>query len=75
MSLHLVGVVWRCSWRLGSRRSSTPSRSSSPLRLLRPAQIVILESTKDADWARRVSKGSSLAPMTESHKYTVNYGV
>ncbi|MQL68671.1 hypothetical protein Taro_000954, partial [Colocasia esculenta] len=24
--------------------------------------------------ARRVSKGSSLAPMTASHKYTVNYG-
>ncbi|MQM03971.1 hypothetical protein Taro_036760 [Colocasia esculenta] len=25
--------------------------------------------------ARRVSKGSSLAPMTASHKYTVNHGV
>ncbi|MQM00707.1 hypothetical protein Taro_033448 [Colocasia esculenta] len=46
MSLHIVGVVWRSSWRLGSRRSPTPSRSSSPLRLLRPAQIVILKSTK-----------------------------
>ncbi|MQM21455.1 hypothetical protein Taro_054496 [Colocasia esculenta] len=30
----------------GSRRSPTPSRSSSPVRLLRPAQIVILKSTK-----------------------------
>ncbi|MQL81262.1 hypothetical protein Taro_013723 [Colocasia esculenta] len=49
MTLHLVGVVWSSSWRLGSRRSPTPSRSSSPLRLLRPAQIVILESTKGAD--------------------------
>ncbi|MQL68181.1 hypothetical protein Taro_000469 [Colocasia esculenta] len=46
MSLHRVWVVWRSSWRLGSRRSPTPSRSSSPLRLLRPAQIVILKSTK-----------------------------
>ncbi|MQL98649.1 hypothetical protein Taro_031371 [Colocasia esculenta] len=46
MSVHLVGVVWRSSWRLGSRRSPTPSRSSSPLRLLRPAQIVILKSNK-----------------------------
>ncbi|MQM09627.1 hypothetical protein Taro_042501 [Colocasia esculenta] len=46
MSLHLVGVVWRSSWRLGSRRSSTPSRSSSTSRLLRPAQTVHLKSTK-----------------------------
>ncbi|MQM17814.1 hypothetical protein Taro_050793 [Colocasia esculenta] len=46
MTLYLVGVVWRSSWRLGSRRSPTPSHSSSPLRLLRPAQIVILKSTK-----------------------------
>ncbi|MQM09468.1 hypothetical protein Taro_042341 [Colocasia esculenta] len=46
MSLHLVGVMWRSSWWLGSRRSPTPSRSSFPLRLLRPAQIVILKSTK-----------------------------
>ncbi|MQL71611.1 hypothetical protein Taro_003947 [Colocasia esculenta] len=46
MSLHLVGVVWRSSWRMGSRRSSTPGRSSSPLRLLRPTQIVIMKSTK-----------------------------
>ncbi|MQL96830.1 hypothetical protein Taro_029513 [Colocasia esculenta] len=29
MSLHLVGVVWRSSWQLGSRRSPTPSRSST----------------------------------------------
>ncbi|MQL73250.1 hypothetical protein Taro_005592 [Colocasia esculenta] len=46
MSLHLVGIVWRSFWWLGSRSSSTPSRSSSLLRLLRPAQIVILKSTK-----------------------------
>ncbi|MQM08642.1 hypothetical protein Taro_041502 [Colocasia esculenta] len=25
--------------------------------------------------ARRVSKGSNLAPMTASHRYTVNHGV
>ncbi|MQL67960.1 hypothetical protein Taro_000252 [Colocasia esculenta] len=46
MSLHLVGVVWRSSWRLGSRRSSTPSHSTSPSHLLRPAQTVHLKSTK-----------------------------
>ncbi|MQM16014.1 hypothetical protein Taro_048967 [Colocasia esculenta] len=47
MTLHLVGVMWRSSWWLGSRRSPTPSRSSSPSRLLRPAQTVHLKSTKD----------------------------
>ncbi|MQL81194.1 hypothetical protein Taro_013646 [Colocasia esculenta] len=46
MSLHLVGVVWRCSWWLGCRRSPTPSRSSSPSRLLRPAQTVHLKPIK-----------------------------
>ncbi|MQL71500.1 hypothetical protein Taro_003817 [Colocasia esculenta] len=46
MILHLVGVVWRSSWWLGSKRSSTPGRSSSPSRLLRPAQTVHLKSTK-----------------------------
>ncbi|MQL82045.1 hypothetical protein Taro_014515 [Colocasia esculenta] len=46
MSLELAGVVWRSSWWLGSRRSSTPSRSSSPSRLLRPAQTTLLKSTK-----------------------------
>ncbi|MQM00173.1 hypothetical protein Taro_032904 [Colocasia esculenta] len=44
--LELAGVVWRSSWWLGSRRSSTPSRSFSPLCLLRPAQTIILKSTK-----------------------------
>ncbi|MQM06780.1 hypothetical protein Taro_039609 [Colocasia esculenta] len=46
MSLELAGVVWRSSWWLGSRRSFTPSRSSSPSRLLRPAQTTLLKSTK-----------------------------
>ncbi|MQL67748.1 hypothetical protein Taro_000042, partial [Colocasia esculenta] len=46
MSLHLVGVVWRSSWWLGSRRSPTPSHSSSPSRLLRPAETVHLKLTK-----------------------------
>ncbi|MQL90354.1 hypothetical protein Taro_022943 [Colocasia esculenta] len=44
--LELAGVVWRSSWWLGSRRSSTPSRSFSPLCLLRPTQTIILKSTK-----------------------------
>ncbi|MQL84871.1 hypothetical protein Taro_017378 [Colocasia esculenta] len=48
MSLHLVGVMWRSSWQLGEQEIPTPSRSSSPLCLLRPAQIVILKSTKAA---------------------------
>ncbi|MQL88289.1 hypothetical protein Taro_020839 [Colocasia esculenta] len=74
-SLELAGVVWRSSWWLRSCGTTTRSSSSSPLCLLRPAQTVILKSTKDANRAQRVSKGSSLAPMTESHKYTVNHGV
>ncbi|MQL81038.1 hypothetical protein Taro_013489 [Colocasia esculenta] len=74
MSLKLAGVVWRNSWGLGSYGSTTGRTSSSPVRLLRPAQTVHLKPIKDADRARRVSKGSSLAPMTESHKYTVNHG-
>ncbi|MQL72373.1 hypothetical protein Taro_004718 [Colocasia esculenta] len=44
--LELSGVVGRSSWWLGSRRSYTPSRSSSPFCLLRPAQTIILKSTK-----------------------------
>ncbi|MQL75775.1 hypothetical protein Taro_008155 [Colocasia esculenta] len=46
MSLHLIGVVWRSSWQLGEQEIPTPSRSSSPSRLLRPAQTVHLKSTK-----------------------------
>ncbi|MQL85879.1 hypothetical protein Taro_018411 [Colocasia esculenta] len=39
-------VVWRRSWQLGKQEIPTPSCSSSPLCLLRPAQTVILKSTK-----------------------------
>ncbi|MQM16303.1 hypothetical protein Taro_049259 [Colocasia esculenta] len=39
-------VVWRSSWQLGKQEIPTPSRSSSPLCLLRPAQTVFLKSTK-----------------------------
>ncbi|MQM10324.1 hypothetical protein Taro_043217 [Colocasia esculenta] len=46
MSLHLIGVMWRSSWQLGEQEIPTPSRSSSPSRLLRPAQTVHLKSTK-----------------------------
>ncbi|MQM10176.1 hypothetical protein Taro_043062 [Colocasia esculenta] len=129
--------MWRSSWQLGKQEIPTPSRSSSPLCLLRPAQTVFLKSTKgralvstllepvsthcpstaqkvssvDTTWAsvdtlsqigqkvfwelslvstppelvstllnlfalaRRVSKGSNLAPMTASHRYTVNHVV
>ncbi|MQL83384.1 hypothetical protein Taro_015877, partial [Colocasia esculenta] len=38
--------MWRSSWQLGKQEIPTPSRSSSPLCLLRPAQTVILKSTK-----------------------------
>ncbi|MQM16095.1 hypothetical protein Taro_049049, partial [Colocasia esculenta] len=55
--------MWMSSWRLGSRRSSTPSRSSSPLRLLRPALIVILESTKGVRVSRKTTQTSTV------HKY------
>ncbi|MQL99389.1 hypothetical protein Taro_032109 [Colocasia esculenta] len=44
--LQLAGVVWKSSWWLESKRSSIPSSSSSPFRLLQPVQTVLLESTK-----------------------------
>ncbi|MQM18839.1 hypothetical protein Taro_051835 [Colocasia esculenta] len=40
MSLQLAGVMWRSSWGLGSCGSTTRRTSSSPVRLLRPAQTV-----------------------------------
>ncbi|MQM13729.1 hypothetical protein Taro_046654 [Colocasia esculenta] len=48
-SLQLAGVVWRSSWGLGSCGSTTRRISSSPVRLLRPAQTVHLKSIKGAD--------------------------
>ncbi|MQL97683.1 hypothetical protein Taro_030381 [Colocasia esculenta] len=39
-------VVWRSSWWLRSCGTPTPRISSSPSRLLRPAQTVHLKSTK-----------------------------
>ncbi|MQL85251.1 hypothetical protein Taro_017768 [Colocasia esculenta] len=42
----LSRVLWRSSWQLGKQEIPTPSRSSSPLCLLRHAQAVILKSTK-----------------------------
>ncbi|MQL73930.1 hypothetical protein Taro_006282 [Colocasia esculenta] len=36
----------KSSWRLESRRSSIPSSSSSPVRLLRPAQTTSLKLIK-----------------------------
>ncbi|MQM00417.1 hypothetical protein Taro_033152 [Colocasia esculenta] len=38
--------MWRSSWQLGKQDIPTPSRSSSPLCLLRPAQTIILKLTK-----------------------------
>ncbi|MQL75429.1 hypothetical protein Taro_007832 [Colocasia esculenta] len=38
--------MWRSSWRLESRRSNIPSSSSSPVRLLRPAQTTSLKPIK-----------------------------
>ncbi|MQL78808.1 hypothetical protein Taro_011237 [Colocasia esculenta] len=46
MSLQLAGVVWRSSWGLGSCGSTTRRTSSSPVRLLRPAQTVHLKLIK-----------------------------
>ncbi|MQM12022.1 hypothetical protein Taro_044936 [Colocasia esculenta] len=51
----LPKVVWRSSWQLGEQEIPTPSRSSSPLCLLRPAQTIILKSTKVLFW-----KGTSV---------------
>ncbi|MQL74000.1 hypothetical protein Taro_006359 [Colocasia esculenta] len=39
-------VVWRSSWWLRSCGTTTRSRSSSPSRLLRPAQTTLFKSTK-----------------------------
>ncbi|MQL85535.1 hypothetical protein Taro_018053 [Colocasia esculenta] len=36
----------KSSWQLGKQEIPTQSRSSSPLCLLRPAQTIILKSTK-----------------------------
>ncbi|MQM17324.1 hypothetical protein Taro_050293 [Colocasia esculenta] len=55
--------MWRSSWRLESRRSSIPSSSSSPIRLLRPAQTVHLKSTKDSYLLRRT--GVTGVPVPE----------
>ncbi|MQL94422.1 hypothetical protein Taro_027077 [Colocasia esculenta] len=46
MSLQLAGVVWRSSWGLGSYGSTTRRTSSSPVRLLRPAQTAHLKPIK-----------------------------
>ncbi|MQM08640.1 hypothetical protein Taro_041498 [Colocasia esculenta] len=46
MSLELAGFVWKSSWWLRSCGMTTRSSSSSSLRLLPPAQTVILKSTK-----------------------------
>ncbi|MQL69830.1 hypothetical protein Taro_002097 [Colocasia esculenta] len=47
MSLQLSGVVWRSSWGLGCCGSTTRRTSSSPVRLLRPAQTVHLKLIKE----------------------------
>ncbi|MQL88534.1 hypothetical protein Taro_021108 [Colocasia esculenta] len=46
MSLQLAGIVRRSSWGLGSCGSTTRRTSSSPVRLLRPAQTVHLKPIK-----------------------------
>ncbi|MQM22861.1 hypothetical protein Taro_055920 [Colocasia esculenta] len=45
--------MWRSSWWLRSCGTPTPSRSSSPSRLLRPAQTIHLKSTKGCTWLLR----------------------
>ncbi|MQL78159.1 hypothetical protein Taro_010583 [Colocasia esculenta] len=52
MSLQLAGVVWRSSWWLGSCGSTTRRTSSSPVRLLRPAQTVHLKSIKEQPYVK-----------------------
>ncbi|MQL82118.1 hypothetical protein Taro_014585 [Colocasia esculenta] len=44
--LELAGVVWGSSWWLRSCGTTTRNSSSSPLSLLRPAQAVVVKSTK-----------------------------
>ncbi|MQL92755.1 hypothetical protein Taro_025388 [Colocasia esculenta] len=44
--LELAGVVWGSSWWLRSCGTTTRNSSSSLLSLLRPAQTVVVKSTK-----------------------------
>ncbi|MQM19322.1 hypothetical protein Taro_052323, partial [Colocasia esculenta] len=65
----------RRSWWLRSCRTTTRNSSSSPLSLLRPAQIVILKSTKElsgvvwrSSWwlrsCRTTTRNSSSSPLS-----------
>ncbi|MQL84802.1 hypothetical protein Taro_017312 [Colocasia esculenta] len=54
-SLELAGVMWRSSRELGSCGSTTRRTSSSPVRLLRPAQTVHLKPIKGSTWLLRPS--------------------
>ncbi|MQM21920.1 hypothetical protein Taro_054967 [Colocasia esculenta] len=46
--------MWRSSWWLRSCGMTTRSRSSSPSRLLRPAQTTLLKSTKELEKAHNI---------------------
>ncbi|MQM07376.1 hypothetical protein Taro_040215 [Colocasia esculenta] len=60
MNLELARVVWRSSWWLRSCGTTTRSRSSSPPRLLRPAQTTLLKSTKEQPYAKRRKDRSAI---------------
>ncbi|MQL77449.1 hypothetical protein Taro_009857 [Colocasia esculenta] len=53
-------VVWRSSWWLRSCGTTTRSRSSSPSRLLRPAQTTLLKSTKEQPYVKRRKDRSAI---------------
>ncbi|MQL97263.1 hypothetical protein Taro_029953 [Colocasia esculenta] len=59
--------MWRSAGRLGSCGSTTRRSSSSPIRLLRPVQIVPLESSKGRSNLNPIVQG--LYPWKEGQVY------
>ncbi|MQL97732.1 hypothetical protein Taro_030432 [Colocasia esculenta] len=69
MSLQLGGVMWRSSWGLGSCGSTTRRTSSSPVRLLGPAQTADLKAIKDRTNLNQTLQG--LYPWKEGQLYVL----
>ncbi|MQL97424.1 hypothetical protein Taro_030109 [Colocasia esculenta] len=86
MNLELSRVVWRRSWWLRSCGTTTRSRSSSPSRLLRPAQTTLLKSTKEQPYVKRRKDRSaiqgnvlalsepSMDPVNAADRYALSEG-
>ncbi|MQL72625.1 hypothetical protein Taro_004966 [Colocasia esculenta] len=68
--------MWRSSWWLESRRSSIPSSSFFPVRLLRPARTTFLKPIKEQPCVKRRKDWSaiqsSVLALSESGTDPVN---